>query len=48
MARFFVRLTHIKVLKLLVDRVALRERPFRDRDVSLTVILRNLCAVLGL
>lgn len=36
MARFFVRLTNIKVLKLLFDRDMLRERPFRDRDVSIT------------
>uniref|UniRef100_A0A1I8EAE4 phosphorylase kinase n=1 Tax=Wuchereria bancrofti TaxID=6293 RepID=A0A1I8EAE4_WUCBA len=34
MARFFVRLTNIKVLKLLVDRDVLRERPFRDRDAA--------------
>ncbi|VDK29255.1 unnamed protein product [Gongylonema pulchrum] len=34
MTRFFVRLTNIKALKLLVDRAALRKRPFRDRDVS--------------
>ncbi|VDN05704.1 unnamed protein product [Thelazia callipaeda] len=31
--RFFVRLTNIKTLKLLVDRCALRKRPFRDRDI---------------
>ncbi|VDK81774.1 unnamed protein product [Litomosoides sigmodontis] len=33
MARFFVRLTNIKVLKLLIDHDILRERPFRDRDI---------------
>lgn len=38
MARFFVRLTNIKVLKLLIDHDILKERPFRDRDVSITVI----------
>lgn len=41
MARFFVRLTNIKELKLLIDRDVLRERPFRDRDVSIAIILEK-------
>ncbi|KHN84767.1 Phosphorylase b kinase gamma catalytic chain, liver/testis isoform, partial [Toxocara canis] len=33
LVRFFIRLTNIKYLKLLVDRNELRQRPFRDRDI---------------
>lgn len=33
LVRFFIRLTNIKYLKLLVDRNELRMRPFRDRDI---------------
>lgn len=33
LVRFFIRLTDIKRLKLLVDRNELRRRPFRDRDI---------------
>ncbi|VDK48986.1 unnamed protein product [Anisakis simplex] len=33
LVRFFIRLTNIKYLKLLVDRKELRLRPFRDRDI---------------
>uniref|UniRef100_A0A915PY85 phosphorylase kinase n=1 Tax=Setaria digitata TaxID=48799 RepID=A0A915PY85_9BILA len=33
MIRFFVRLTNIKMLKLMIDRDALRQRPFYDRDI---------------
>lgn len=33
LVRFFIRLTNIKYLKLLVDRSELRQRPFRDREI---------------
>uniref|UniRef100_A0A915C7Q7 phosphorylase kinase n=1 Tax=Parascaris univalens TaxID=6257 RepID=A0A915C7Q7_PARUN len=33
LVRFFIRLSNIKYLKLLVDRSELRQRPFRDRDI---------------
>uniref|UniRef100_A0A0N5AFS8 phosphorylase kinase n=1 Tax=Syphacia muris TaxID=451379 RepID=A0A0N5AFS8_9BILA len=33
LVRFFVRLTNIKNLKILVDRGLLRQRPFRDREI---------------
>ncbi|VDD88324.1 unnamed protein product [Enterobius vermicularis] len=33
LARFFIRLTNIKNLKVLVDRDLLKQRPFRDREI---------------
>lgn len=33
LVRFFVRLTNIKNLKIVVDRTLLRQRPFRDREI---------------